>query len=119
MQAFSGENTQSKCMLGGTTNNYECTVTDTTSIGLTIWTGDAFKCAESSNQITLTHSRYNHDSGLSNECGNFSAMSVGVNRSEYTSRLTFFGDTKLNGTTINCTLSNVVLVKKIVVRVGG
>ena len=29
----------------------------------------------------------------------------------YTSRLTFFGDTKLNGTVIKCTLSKVVLVK--------
>ena len=117
VQSLSGENTQSTCVQGGTTNNYECTVTDTSGIGVTFWSGDAFRCVESSDRIALVHYRY--DSGLSSICGNFSAIIIGVKRSEYTSRLTFLGDTKLNGTIINCTFSDVLLVKQIVVRVGG
>ena len=115
VQALSGDATN--CMQEGSIFTYECTVTDTNGIGSTIWSGNAFQCMQSSNQITLTHSRY--ESGLNSTCGNFSAVSVGTNGSEYTSRLTFFGDNKLNGTTINCTLSNVHLVATIIVIVNG
>ena len=115
VQASFGDNV---CVQGGRTFSYECTVTDTMGIGLTIWMGDAFHCMESSDEIRLNHRGYD-GTGLHSTCGNFSAISVGVNGSEYTSRLTFFGDVKLNGTTINCTLSDVLLIETIVVKIEG
>ena len=109
----------SVCLQTGTTFTYECTVEDRVGIGSTIWSGDLFKCSESSHRISLTHSQL-YNSGVSAVCGNFSASSVGVDGSEYTSRLTFLGDlSDLNGTTVNCTLSSVLLVAKITVKVEG
>ena len=118
VQASSGEKT---CMQEGNAVNYECTVTDTYGIGSTIWTGDAFKCVHISNQITLSHRWYDRyiNLGQTFECGNFSAMGVDVNGSTYTSRLSFFGDIKLNGTVINCTFSNGMLIKTIIVKIEG
>ena len=113
-KAFSRE---TKCMVEETTFSYECTVEDSFGTGSTNWLGDSFKCAESLNQIRLTHSLFNLKENA--VCGNFSAMSVSVNGSQYTSRLSFYGDLKLNGTIINCTLSSVVLVETIIVKVGG
>ena len=107
-----------KCMREGTTFSYECTVEDIVGIGSTNWVGDSFRCAQSLNQIRLAHSLYTN-SRESAVCGNFSAMSIGVSGTEYTSRLSFYGDSKLNGTIINCTFSGVEIVKTIVVRIGG
>ena len=121
MLGFLDENTlSSTCGLEGSTFSYMCIINDRLGVGSTIWTGQAFKCGESSDQIRLTHSSH-HDSGLGGEhkCGNFSAMIVGANGSEYISRLSFYGDSKLNQTTINCTLSGAVLVESIVVKLGG
>ena len=70
-------------------------------------------CSESINQIALSHSHY--ESGISAVCGNFSAVSVGVRGSEYTSRLTGNVSSEV---TINCTLGGVILVETIFVRVG-
>ena len=117
VQALSGAITSSICIKEGSALNYECTVNDKLGIGSTIWQGDAFKCIETANQITLLHTALHHRQF---KCGNFSALIVSVNRSEYTSRLTFFGDDyQLNGTTINCTLSGIILVKSIFVKVRG
>ena len=87
---------------------------DTSGFGLTVWQGEAFKCLESFNQISLAHSQY--VSGVSGVCGNFSAVSVGISGSEYTSRLTIPG---LNEVTINCTLSSALVVEIIFVRFGS
>ena len=113
-QAFS---TVNLCIQEGSTLNYECTVNDTHGFGSTIWQGDAFKCLEFSNQIILAHSQY--ESGVSGDCGNFSAVSVGVSGSEYTSRLIINGSTLDETTVVNCTLSGVVLVESVHVKAGG
>ena len=89
------------CAQEGTTLNYECTVSDTLGIGSTIWQGDRFNCTEVNNQIALSHNHYR--SGQSGVCGDFSAASVGVNGSEYTSRLTIHTSMLIN-TIINCTV---------------
>ena len=96
--------------------NYVCNVGDTLGIGSTIWLGDTFECIDTSNQIRLTHSEY--DSGQSGVCGDYSAESIGVNGSEYISRLSSHSST-LNETTINCTLSGVVLVETIALKIEG
>ena len=71
-------------------------------------------CSETSNRIALSHSHYR--SGVRGVCGNFSAVSVGVSGSEYTSRLTVIVSSEL---TINCTLGGAKVVETIFVRVGS
>ena len=122
MQALSEENTQSvtACIREGGTFTYECIVRDVTGIGLTVWSGESFKCMGSSNMITLTHSLYtNSEQSRPIVCGNFSAMVVGANGSDYISSLTFVGSAELDGTVINCALSGVILVKSITTKIGG
>ena len=46
-------------------------------------------------------------------------MSVGVDGTDYTSRLTVTANTGLDGTMINCTISGVVLEGSDTIRVGG
>ena len=118
MEAHPEEVIATQCIPEGTPYSYECSVEDMSGIGSTHWLGESFKCMESSNRIRLTHSLYYF--GEHAACGNFSAVSISItNRSVYTSKLSFIGDSNLNGTTINCTLSGVILVSKIVVKVAG
>ena len=56
---------------------------------------------------------------MSGTCGNLSAMSIGVDGTNYTSRLTVTANTGLNGTMINCTISNVLLEGSDTIRIGG
>ena len=110
--------------------NHKCTVNDPSianqthngsssqPLGSTIWTGDTFNCSKSFNQIFLPHSSY--EEGWSYACGDFSAMSLSVHGTEYTSRLTYRGNsTLLNGIAINCTLSGGMLVETIAIKVRG
>ena len=113
VQAFS--NTY-LCTQEGSTFSHECTVNDNLGIGSTIWQGDILKCVDRSNQIALPHSQY--ESGVLVVCGDFSAVSVRVSGSEYTSRLTINGHGS-NEVTINCTLSGSVVVETIYVRFGS
>ena len=46
-------------------------------------------------------------------------MSIGVDGTSYTSRLTVTANTGLDGTMINCTISNALTVGSDTVRVGG
>ena len=106
------------CIPDGTTVNYECTVTDTFGIASTLWRGSAFSCSGSPpNAINLLHSEYT--SVASDSCGDLSAMSVGVDGTNYTSRLTVTVNPGLDGTLINCTISGVQLEGYDAIRVGG
>ena len=103
------------CIHEGGTLNHECIVDDPTQgASSTVWRAEAFMCSETSNQIALSHSHY--ELGIGGACGNFSAVSVGVSGSEYTSRLTVNVYSKV---TINCTLGGTRLVETISVRVGS
>ena len=91
---------------------------DNGGIAATIWVGSAFSCSGSpDNAINLIHSGYT--SGASATCGDLSAMSIGVNGNNYTSRLTVTANTGLDGTMIDCTISGVVLEGSDTIRVGG
>ena len=107
------------CVLDGMSVSYDCMVTDPSSppIRSTVWLGSAFNCPLASLQITLLHPHFG--SGVSDSCGGLTAMSVGVSGTEYTSRLTLTATDELNGKTINCTLSGVVLEGSDTIRVGG
>ena len=102
------------CIHEGSTLNHECIVTDTLGTSSTVWQGETFMCSETSNRIALSPSHYK--SGISGPCGNFSAVSVGVSGSEYTSRLTGNVSSEV---TINCTLGGAIVVETIFVRVGS
>ena len=104
------------CTHEGSTIYHDCTVNDILGIGTTIWKGDTFKCMDRNNQIILNHSGYS--SGQRGVCGNFSAESLSVKGSEYTSRLIINGSVT-QMIRINCTLAGEVLVEAITVRVGG
>ena len=87
-------------------------------IGSTVWRGSAFSCSGSPpNTINLIHSGY--ASGANDTCGDLSAMSIGVDGTNYTSRLTVTANTGLDGTLINCTISGVLLEGSDTIRVGG
>ena len=106
------------CIPDGTTVNYECTVMDSAGIASTLWRAGAFSCSGSPpNAINLQHAGYVN--GTNATCGDLSAMSVGVDGSNYTSRLTVTANTGLDGTMIDCTISNVVLEGSDTIRVGG
>ena len=95
--------------------SYECTVEDRGGNGATIWTGDLFKCRSS--RILLAHS-FDTPEDTATNCGKFSAEILSVNGSKYTSKLSIFGYSplSLNGSIINCTLTEVVLIKTIIVN---
>ena len=106
------------CIPDGTTVNYECTVTDTFGIAVTVWRGSAFSCSGSPpNAINLLHSGYTF--GESDTCDDLSSMSVGVDGTNYTSRLTVAANPGLDETMINCTLSGLILGGYDTIRVGG
>ncbi len=103
------------CIPEGITVSYECTVTDTSvpPIGSTVWQGSVFTCASS--EISLRHSSF-EPNGVSDVCGDLSAMSVEVSGNEYPSRLTLTAAAELNGMTIECTLSSVVELGMILLK---
>ena len=91
---------------------------DSDGIASTVWRGSAISCSGSPpNRISLIHAGYT--SGTSATCGDLTAMSVGVDGTNYTSRLTVTANTGLNGTMIDCTISSVLLVGFDTIRVGG
>ena len=68
--------------------------------------------------ITLLH-RLFKPNGVSDNCNDLTAMSVGVSETEYTSRLTLNATAELNGKTVNCTLGGTKLIGSDTIRVGG
>ena len=106
------------CIPDGATVNYECTVMDGAGVASTVWLGSAFNCSRSpSNSISFIHNLYGSaESGI---CGDLSAMSIGVDGTNYTSRLTVTANTGLDGTMISCTISTVRVEGSDTVRVGG
>ena len=98
--------------------SYQCTVVDTSSIGSTVWSGSAFQCPDSSNQINLQHGQFSElEMGGLPSCGTFRITSLRVNGSTYVSQLSLTATTELNGTTISCSFGN--LAKEDVITVGG
>ena len=93
---------------------------DTTNppIGSTIWTGTAFQCSTTSNQIRLSHSQFanNMAAGV---CGSLRAIALEVQGHSFLSQLSVTATTELNGTTLSCFLSGVTEIGSDVLIVGG
>ena len=102
------------CIPVGRNISYQCTVDGGI---LTLWIGSAFTCPTAS--ITLLHSLFTQTGGVSDSCSDLTAMSVGVNGTEYTSRLTLTATAELNGKTINCTRDSGGLIGFNAIRVEG
>ena len=102
--------------------NYTCTVVDTSNptIGSTLWSGTAFNCPTSSNEISLRNSLFN-TSRPSASCtgGAITAESVGVVDNCFTSRLMVTASFGLNETTVECTLSGVRVVGSRTILIAG
>ena len=97
------------CIPEGRTVSYQCIVNDQSGIGTsTTWHGNVFNCPGSSPLITLPHDEFQF--GVKSKCGNLTAVSIGVNETEYTSRMTLTATTELNGRMINCTFAVCVCV---------
>ncbi len=111
------------CIPEGRIVSYECTVTDPLDppVASTVWLGTAFNCPSQAgslnNRITIPHNQVL--SGSTGGCSSLSAMSIGFNENDYTSRLSLTATNDLNGLTIICTLSDVVIVGNDTIIVGG
>ena len=94
------------CITAGKNISYQCTVTDPTEppIGLTQWSGSAFKCSGTSDRIQLQHSEF-HET-MPTSCGSLRAMALEVEGNRYLSQLSFTASTELNGKNISCSLSD-------------
>ena len=103
--------------------NYTCTVVDTSNSPTvsTFWRGTAFNCPGSANRISLGHSLFNTSGGATGTCngGAITAESVGVVDNCYTSRLMVTVSPALNGTTVECTLSGVIVVGSRTLLIAG
>lgn len=88
------------CACPGSVLTFSCT---TIGFGTTIWTGKAFKCSNSDNEIALRNSQF--ASGSSGTCNNgaIAARSLTVtNGSYHTSQLNVTVSSGLNQASIEC-----------------
>ena len=90
-----------ECVCPGDTLIYECTVAE---LGSTIWTGTAFECSSSNNEIILLHSRFTSVYGDYGSCnnGDIVARSLSVEDNNYTSQLNVTVTPETAGMTIEC-----------------
>ena len=106
------------CIPEGRNVSYQCTVVDPSSIGSTVWSGSAFQCPVSANQINLPHGQFSELEMMgSPSCGTLRTTSLNVNGSNYISQLSLTATPELNGTGISCSFGN--LAKEDVITVGG
>ena len=96
-----------QCVCPGDILTYECTVE---GAGSTIWTGSAFTCSASRNEISLLHNRFSSTEGDYGSCNNEAivARSLGVNveGNLYTSQLNVTVTAEIAGMTIMCLYFN-------------
>ena len=88
---------------------YECTAV---GAGITLWTGTAFNCVSSGDEISLRHSLFRGPPGSANgNCnnGNITGHSVGVlNGNHYNSQLHILYNPGLLGHTVECIHDDIV-----------
>ena len=110
------------CVCPGDTLTYECTVT---GLGSTIWTGTAFECPLTSNEIILLHSRFTSVYGASRSCnnGDIVARSLSVEGNNYTSQLNVTITPFIAGKTVECLSDNgtatTLLFSRVIPTVSG
>ena len=98
----------------GDTLTFQCTITGSSGHAtVTVWNGSAFECAESSNDISLLHSRFN--TSFTGYCNNGSIVgqSLYAEDNDYTSKLTITITSNMTGKTIQCNYDNGTSVRLI------
>jgi hypothetical protein len=99
-RAFQPMTANINCACPGEELTFTCTITGG---GITVWSGTAFNCSSSTNEIPLSHSRFME--GISRSCnsGAVVARSVGVTDDVcYTSQLRVQVSSSLNSRTVQC-----------------
>jgi hypothetical protein len=89
------------CACPGEVLTYTCNIAGG---GTTLWTGSAFDCSSTSDEIRLRHSTF-ASGGTSGSCNNeaMRARSIGLSNGNcYTSELSVTVSTSFNGRTIEC-----------------
>ena len=81
---------------------YECNATGGSNIGATIWTGTAFNCPSSGNEIILLHVHINRTYMYTCNNGAIVARSLSVEGNNYTSQLNVTITPDTAGKTIKC-----------------
>ena len=76
--------------------------------GLTVWTGTAFNCSASNNELTLFHCRFSSPEGTNGSCssGAIVARSLSVEGNNYTSQLTVTVTPEIAAKIIKCLHDN-------------
>ena len=83
---------------------YTCAINTNTFTVITLWSGSAFQCPGTNNQIVLTQRIAGAPLPFTPvSCGSLSAVTTNVTSSCYTSVLTIPAVQALNGTNITCT----------------
>ena len=92
----------SECTCPGDVLTYTCTVVGG---GATLWSGTAFSCSNTRNEILLRHSRFSVEGGAFGDCtnGDLVGRSLSVQDNCYTSQLNVTVSLGLNGRTVECT----------------
>ena len=86
------------CMCEGSHQVYDCTVARESA---TIWTGTAFNCPATNNEIIFQHGANGAVNASCNE-GAVSGYIIRANDSSYTSRLSIFVTPEVNGSRVSC-----------------
>ena len=100
LSIYAGLKSVSGCTCPGDALTYECTVMGKI-IGVTFWSGTAFKCRDSSDAIILLHSQFNSSYGICND-GTIIAKSISLEGNNYTSQLNITVTPDIVGKTIEC-----------------
>ena len=90
------------CVCSGQEVVYECII-DSAGTVATVWSGTAFSCPGTGNQISLRHHEFENGSavGVCNDGAIVARGTIRANNS-YISQLTITIDTSMNGSTVQC-----------------
>ena len=96
-----------QCICPGSDLTYECTIMDETAIGVvtsTVWTGTAFDCPETEDEITLPNiiRRFPSTTSLGCNDGAIRGRGIKVEENRYTSQVNVTVDSYMDGKTVEC-----------------
>ena len=94
-----------QCVCPGIDLTCECTIKDENTIGAaTVWTGTAFDCPETENEITLPHipSRFTSTTSLGCNDGAIRGRGIRIEENRYISQVNINVDSYMDGKTVEC-----------------
>ena len=93
----------SQCTCPGIDLTYECTILDERASGATVWTGTAFDCSDTEDEITFLHIR-SRFIGTSRGCndGAIRGRGIRIEENRYTSQVNITVDSYIDGRSVEC-----------------